>query len=85
MAAEDAYVLVKEVLADDAPVEARLMRYSQVRYARTAFVYVFSQQWMEEEQSVRTAQDLAQARTELALNASARIAASDRILNTPVF
>jgi 2-polyprenyl-6-methoxyphenol hydroxylase-like FAD-dependent oxidoreductase len=82
MAVEDAYVLVNEVLDEDAAVEARLMRYSQKRYARCAFVYAFSQQWMEEEQSVRTAEDLAQARKEMALNASARIAASDRILNT---
>jgi 2-polyprenyl-6-methoxyphenol hydroxylase-like FAD-dependent oxidoreductase len=84
MAAEDGFVLVNEVLKDDAPVEARLMAYSRKRYARTAFVYTFSQQWMEEEQSVRTADDLAQARLEMALNASARIAASDRILDTPV-
>jgi 2-polyprenyl-6-methoxyphenol hydroxylase-like FAD-dependent oxidoreductase len=85
MAAEDAFVLVNEVLAGDAPVEVRLMRYSQVRYARTVFVYTFSLQWMEEEQSVRTAEDLALARAEMALNASARIAASDRILDTRVF
>ena len=39
---------------------------------------------MEDEQSVRTAQELADVRAEMALNASARIAASDRILNTPV-
>jgi 2-polyprenyl-6-methoxyphenol hydroxylase-like FAD-dependent oxidoreductase len=85
MAAEDAYVLVKELLGDDAPVDARLMRYSQVRYARCAFVYTFSQQWLDEEQSVRTPEDLARARIELAQNASARIAASDRILDTRVF
>jgi 2-polyprenyl-6-methoxyphenol hydroxylase-like FAD-dependent oxidoreductase len=84
MAAEDAYVLVNEVLKEDAPIESRLMSYSRKRYARCAFVYTFSQQWMEEEQSVRTAADLAQARVEMALNASARIAASDRILDTPV-
>ena len=84
MAAEDAYVLANEMLKEDAPIEARLMRYSRKRYARCAFVYTFSQQWMEEEQSVRTAEDLAQARAEMALNASARIAASDRILNTQV-
>ncbi len=84
MAAEDAYVLVNEVLdgrcADRGPADAIF----QKRYARCAFVYTFSQQWMEEEQSVRTAADLAQARVEMALNASARIAASDRILDTPV-
>jgi 2-polyprenyl-6-methoxyphenol hydroxylase-like FAD-dependent oxidoreductase len=84
MAAEDGYVLAHEMLDEDAPVEARLMRYSQKRYARCAFVYTFSQQWMEDEQSVRTADDLARARAELALNASARIAASDRILDTAV-
>ncbi len=84
MAAEDGYVLANETLSEDVPVEARLMRYSQKRYARCAFVYTFSQQWMEDEQSVRTADDLARARVELALNASARIAASDRILDTRV-
>jgi len=85
MAAEDAYVLVNEALAEDDPIEVRLMRYSQARYARCAFVYTFSQQWLEEEQSVRTAADLARARLELAQNASARIAASDRILDTRIF
>jgi 2-polyprenyl-6-methoxyphenol hydroxylase-like FAD-dependent oxidoreductase len=84
MAAEDAYVLVNEMLTEDVPIEARLMLYSRKRYARCAFVYTFSQQWLEEEQSVRTAEDLAQARVEMALNASARIAASDRILDARV-
>ena len=71
MAAEDAFVLAREVLADDVPVEARLMRYSQKRYARCAFVYTFSGQWMHDEQSVRSAADLEAARAELTLNASA--------------
>lgn len=84
MAAEDGYVLAREVLADDAPLESRLMRYSQKRYARCAFVYAFSYQWMLDEQSVRTEADLAVARSELAANASARIAASDRILDSRV-
>ena len=53
--------------------------------ARCAFVYTFAQEWMREEQSVRTPADLAAARTEMARNASARIGASDRILNTRVF
>ena len=39
---------------------------------------------MQDEQSVRTAADLAAARTELALNASTRIGASDRILDSPI-
>jgi len=84
MAAEDGYVLAREALADDAPLAARLMRYSQTRYARCAFVYAFSYQWMLDEQSVRTAADLAAARLELAANAAARIAASDRILDSRV-
>ena len=84
MAAEDGYVLAREVLADDVPLEARLMRYSQIRYARCAFVYAFSYQWMLDEQSARTAADLAANRSELAMNGSARIAASDRILNSRI-
>jgi len=84
MAAEDGYVLAREVLADDGPLEARLLRYSQARYARSAFVYSFSYQWMLDEQAVRTAEDLAAARRELATNASTRIAMSDRILDSRV-
>jgi 2-polyprenyl-6-methoxyphenol hydroxylase-like FAD-dependent oxidoreductase len=84
MAAEDGYVLAVEALAEGAPLKERLMRYSQKRYARSAFVYAFARQWMDDEQSVRTAQDLAQAKAEMAQNASARIAASDRILNTRI-
>jgi 2-polyprenyl-6-methoxyphenol hydroxylase-like FAD-dependent oxidoreductase len=84
MAAEDAYVLAHEVLAADEPVESGLMRYSRKRYARCAFVYTFARQWMEDEQSVQTAEDLAVARTELAQNASFRIGVSDRILNTRI-
>lgn len=84
MAAEDAFVLAREVLQDDVPMEARLTRYSEKRYARCAFVYSFARQWLDDEQSVRTAQDLEIARAELSLNGSARIAASDRILNGPI-
>jgi 2-polyprenyl-6-methoxyphenol hydroxylase-like FAD-dependent oxidoreductase len=84
MAAEDALVLVREVLAEDAPVEARLMRYSLQRYPRCAFVYTFSGQWLHDEQSVRSPQDLEAARAELALNMSARIGVSDRILDGPI-
>jgi len=61
-----------------------LMLYSQKRYARSAFVYAFARQWMDDEQSVRTARDLAEAKAEMAQNASARIAASDRILNAGI-
>jgi 2-polyprenyl-6-methoxyphenol hydroxylase-like FAD-dependent oxidoreductase len=84
MAAEDAYVLAREVADGEGPLEARLMRYSQTRYARSAFVYSFSYQWMLDEQSVRTRADLEAAREELALNASTRIGASDRILDARV-
>jgi 2-polyprenyl-6-methoxyphenol hydroxylase-like FAD-dependent oxidoreductase len=84
MAAEDGYVLAQEVVAGEGPLSARLLSYSQKRYARSAFVYTFSRQWMDDEQSVRTAADLAAARRELALNGSARIGASDRILDARV-
>jgi 2-polyprenyl-6-methoxyphenol hydroxylase-like FAD-dependent oxidoreductase len=84
MAAEDGYVLAREVVTGPGSLEARLMRYSQTRYARCAFVYAFSYQWMLDEQSVRTPADLATARVELAANASARIAASDRILDSAI-
>jgi hypothetical protein len=47
-------------------------------------VYSFSRQWLDEEQSVRSADDLVAARAELALNASTRIGASDRILNAKI-
>ena len=84
LAAEDAFVLVREVLDDDVPVEERLVRYSMKRYPRCAFVYTFSGQWLHDEQSVRTAEDLEAARAELTANASARIGASDRILDGPI-
>jgi 2-polyprenyl-6-methoxyphenol hydroxylase-like FAD-dependent oxidoreductase len=84
MAAEDAFVLAREAPDDDVPIEARLMRYSMKRYLRCAFVYTFSGQWLHDEQSVRTAEDLEAARAELTLNASARIGTSDRILNEPI-
>ena len=84
MAAEDGYVLAREMLAGDAPIEARLLRYSQIRWARAAFVYSFSYQWMLDEQSVRTPEDLDSARLELSKNGSGRIAASDRILDSRI-
>jgi 2-polyprenyl-6-methoxyphenol hydroxylase-like FAD-dependent oxidoreductase len=84
MAAEDAFVLAREVLNDDVDVQARLMRYSMKRYPRCAFVYTFSGQWLHDEQSVRSAEGLEAARKELTLNASERIGVSDRILNEPV-
>jgi 2-polyprenyl-6-methoxyphenol hydroxylase-like FAD-dependent oxidoreductase len=85
MAAEDGYILAREALADDVPMEARLMRYSQTRYPRCALVYTFAYQWMLDEQSVRTPGQMAAARLELKTNMSARLAASDRILNERIF
>ena len=85
MAAEDAYVLALEAMNTEVPLEERLTRYSQKRFARCAFVYAFSRQWLDEEQSVRTPADLEAARADYALNGSARIAMSDRILNTRIF
>lgn len=84
MAAEDGYILARDMLDDDVPVEARLMRYSEKRYARCAFVYTFAYQWMVDEQSVRTVENLAAMRAELTRNGSAWLAASDRILDSRV-
>ena len=84
MAAEDGLVLAREVLRDDGSIHDRLMRYSMQRYARCAFVYTFSRQWLDDEQSVHTPEQMETARAELAMNASARIGASDRILNSPI-
>jgi 2-polyprenyl-6-methoxyphenol hydroxylase-like FAD-dependent oxidoreductase len=81
MAVEDGYALAQHAFGEG-PLDARLMAYSQERYARCAFVYTFARQWLADEQAVRTPADLAAARAELALNGSARIAASDRILNS---
>jgi len=82
MAAEDGFVLAREVLNGDVSIEDRLMRYSMKRYPRCAFVYTFSGQWLLDEQSVRTAEDLEVARAELMQNGSARIGVSDRILDS---
>jgi 2-polyprenyl-6-methoxyphenol hydroxylase-like FAD-dependent oxidoreductase len=82
MAAEDGFVLAREVLNGDVSIEDRLMRYSMKRYPRCAFVYTFSGQWLLDEQSVRTAEDLEAARAELMQNGSARIGVSDRILDS---
>jgi len=84
MAVEDAMILAREVLATDVAVAERLMRYSQARYARCAFVYTFSREWLDAEQSVRTMEQLNSVRAEMKLNGSNWIAASDRILNTPI-
>jgi 2-polyprenyl-6-methoxyphenol hydroxylase-like FAD-dependent oxidoreductase len=81
MAAEDGFVLARTVMEGEGPLHDRLMAYSQQRYARTVFVYTFGREWMDQEQSVRTAEDLAAARIELAQNASTRIGISDRILD----
>jgi hypothetical protein len=48
-------------------------------------VYAFSFQWMEQEQSIYTPAQMEAARLELALNASNRIAVSDRILDALAF
>jgi 2-polyprenyl-6-methoxyphenol hydroxylase-like FAD-dependent oxidoreductase len=84
MAAEDGWVLAREVLSDEGSIGDRLMRYSKQRYARCAFVYTFSRQWLDDEQSIHTPEQMESARTELAMNASARIGVSDRILNGPI-
>jgi len=85
MAVEDALILAHETTSGHGTIDERLMRYAQQRYGRCAFVYTFSSQWLEMEQAVRTPEQMEAAGRELALNASNRIAVSDRILNTRIF
>lgn len=84
MAAEDGLILAHELTRPEGSVEDKLMRYSRTRYARCAFVYTFSRQWLEQEQSVQNQAQMEETRRELSLNASRRIAVSDRILNTRI-
>jgi 2-polyprenyl-6-methoxyphenol hydroxylase-like FAD-dependent oxidoreductase len=84
MAVEDGLLLAHEIVQTELPLASRLMRYSQKRYARCAFVYSFARDWLEQEQSIQTPLEMEQARQEMALNASNRIAVSDRILNMPI-
>jgi 2-polyprenyl-6-methoxyphenol hydroxylase-like FAD-dependent oxidoreductase len=81
-AVEDAYVLAREMDNADVPVATRLMRYSEQRYARNAFVYSFARQWLDEEQWVQKPGLMEVARRDLAENVSSRIAVSDRILDS---
>jgi 2-polyprenyl-6-methoxyphenol hydroxylase-like FAD-dependent oxidoreductase len=85
MAVEDALILVQAVMEFDGSLDQRLLSYAQKRYARCAFVYTFSFQWLEHEQSIHTPEQMEAAYRELALNASNRIAVSDRILNARIF
>lgn len=85
MAVEDACVLAHLAMAADGrPLEARLTDYAAQRYPRNAFVHAFARDWLEMEQSVRSAADMDRTRAEYARNASARIGLSDRILDQPV-
>jgi 2-polyprenyl-6-methoxyphenol hydroxylase-like FAD-dependent oxidoreductase len=85
MAVEDGLVLALEVLNTEGTIADRLLRYGQRRYARCAFVYAFARQWLDDEQSIHTREQMEAAREELRLNASSRIAVSDRILNSAAF
>ena len=85
MAAEDGLVLADELTRQEGgSTDERLHAYARRRYPRCAFVYSFSKQWLEDEQSVTSPKRLEEARAELALNASTRIGISDRILNEPI-
>lgn len=84
MAVEDALVLADELCRPGQDIETSLQNYSARRYQRCAFVYAFSRQWLDEEQNIVTAKQYRAAREDIARNASARIGASDRILNSPI-
>lgn len=85
MAVEDGLILALEMTETKGSVEDRLTRYAQRRYARCAFVYAFARQWLDDEQNIHTTEQMDVAREEMRLNASKRIAVSDRILNSPAF
>lgn len=85
MAVEDAFVLARLAMTDDGrPLAARLDDYGQTRWTRNAFVYSFARDWLEQEQSVTDAADLARTRAELARNGAGRVAVSDRIMDQSV-
>ena len=85
MAVEDAFVLARLAMTDDGrTLSARLDDYGQTRWTRNAFVYSFARDWLEQEQSVTDAADLARTRAELARNGAGRVAVSDRILDQSV-
>ena len=69
MAAEDGYVLAREMLADDGSDRgAADAIFANALCALCLRLFAFSYQWMLDEQSVRTPADLAAARLELAQN-----------------
>ena len=80
MAAEDGFLLA-ELTTRDAPLEQSLAAYGRRRWRRAAFVYSFGLDWLAREQATRSPADLDQAMAELAVNATTRIGASDRVLN----
>ena len=86
MAAEDAFVLVREVLddtSDEGPADALFAIETLSHGVRSSIR--FPANGSSDEQSVHIRRRIwKSARAELAQNASARIAVSDRILNEPV-
>lgn len=80
MAAEDGFLLA-ELATRDCPLEQSLALYGRRRWPRAAFVYSFGLDWLAREQATRSPADLDQAMAELAVNATTRIGASDRVLN----
>lgn len=82
MAVEDAFVLARLTTSGEGTIEDRLAQYGRERFARNAFVYTFAREWLDTEQSVHSPAQLDQARNEMARNGDARIAVSDRILDS---
>lgn len=83
MALEDGLVLADE-LSGDAPAEQSLANYVERRYPRCAFVSIFSERMLLEEQTIDSEEKLARARVHRAKNISRMLAAADRFLDRPV-
>lgn len=83
MAVEDGVILAQELSTPRSTVGEALARYTDRRYARCSFVYMFARQMLDEEQSVCSPADLDRFRADVAANGSDRIAVSDRILDEP--
>lgn len=82
MAVEDAYTLARFAMSEEGSLDQRLARYGEERFARNAFVYTFAREWLEKEQDVHSEAELEETRLEMIRNGDARVAVSDRILDS---
>ncbi|MFG1955463.1 FAD-dependent monooxygenase [Micromonospora sp. NPDC048830] len=84
MALEDAVVLAEEVTSPGSDVRGALGRYFSRRYERCAFVSRFARRMIDDEQRVKTPEDLLAAELAMRTQLPERLAAADRVMNQPV-